>query len=352
MTALIAPNHPTIDSDTTAAEFLATVTLVNKATEDHNILLYINALAWLDPFSILDCIQPQSTEWTEEEDTEIEETFTIIRNTFTEYYPEVIQRINLGQNISQTLDYLKEQIEKDWLIEVTAYEDTNIFAWGGIPLFGKGCVPENDEWWDHLDNREEYETLFHALGIRKIKSQWYDSESWELYHSENNGSHLAAKILTQTIDLSSPDAPGNIMNMYADEYEPHITPITDNLRAIYFLLKYIYGCTGNSIMDMSHEDLSELTPLDWSRQDVELAYQMIRESDEIDMHVSRGLQIVKEKGPLYEELIDNIEIAVSIAATYSDETGKIAQDVLENIDYSKISYSFIQWTVALKRGDE
>lgn len=73
-----------------------------------------------------------------------------------------------------------------------------------------------------------------------------------------------------------------------------------------WLLLWLFGWTGNSILDLTYEFMAEYEMLAWTPGDVEFALEMIRQADELMAQVTAGQALLLNQPTLMNTLAQNI----------------------------------------------
>lgn len=73
-----------------------------------------------------------------------------------------------------------------------------------------------------------------------------------------------------------------------------------------WLLLWLFGLTGNSIMDLTYEWMAEYEMLAWTSEEVEFARDMIRQADELMAQVTAGQEFLLNQATLMNTLSHNI----------------------------------------------
>jgi hypothetical protein len=65
------------------------------------------------------------------------------------------------------------------------------------------------------------------------------------------------------------------------------------LKQVGWLYAWLFGCSGNSLIDLTNEELYELQPLSWSSEDIAFAVEMIEEADGMMRDAMAGLHYLQ-----------------------------------------------------------
>ena len=178
---------------------------------------------------------------------------SVTRSAFPDIYAEAVEQMR--SNVPH------HEIENALCRAITAkgipIDDLEMMSWG-IPLAAFGVDLEDPEFYAvHSD-------VLPALipfGIKTLERE------------------------TDRIDL--PDPLHNAGRQVASSLQEQDEPA---LKQVGWLYAWLFGCSGNSLVDVSNEDLDELQPLSWSPDDVAFAIEMIEEADVIMSNAMAGLQ--------------------------------------------------------------
>jgi hypothetical protein len=80
------------------------------------------------------------------------------------------------------------------------------------------------------------------------------------------------------------------------------------LHQLSYLYGWLFGCTGNSLVDSTDEMLGEIPPLSWSPDDVAFAIEMIQEADDILNDAYASLETLLATPELMQMLDRNVDL--------------------------------------------
>jgi hypothetical protein len=226
------------------------------------------------------------------------------RSVFPDIYAEAIEALRSGAT-SLDMDHL---ICKSISAKGIPLDDLETIGWG-IPLVGVGV---------ELDDPSFYAAFPEVLPILALFGIVLpDGEDYSLNLPEpiyRVGREIAASL-----------------------YE-HPDPV---LRQVSWAIAWLFSCTGNSLVDCTDEMLSELHPLSWSSEDIELAIEMIKETNEIMRDVQAGLETLNTSGEL------RVAIERNVTKLYRQQVKKGKWDGRHiRLDWSSVSSGSERATLA------
>lgn len=227
------------------------------------LLLLASTAAIFDPF------------WAAFEEEEIDyETdpltiaLQVTRGAFPDIYAEAVERLRLGAPYAD-LDRLVCQA-------ITAkgipLNDLETIGWG-IPLEAVGVDLEDPEFYAV---HPELLSVLRLFGTVRPEDEMYRVEL--------------------------PNGIFDIGYVLASSLHEQTDPV---LRQIGWALGWLFGCTGNSLVDYTDETLSEFQPLAWLPDDIAFAIEMIEEADGIMQDAVAGLEALKTMPELRQGISDN-----------------------------------------------
>lgn len=228
------------------------------------LLLLASAVAAFDPF------------WADFGDGEIDyETdplmiaLQVTRSGFPDIYAEAVERLRAGAPYAEVDRLLCKAISAKGI----PLDDLETIGWG-VPLVAVGVNLEDSEFYAvHTD-------VLAALvpfGIDLPEAETYSIDLPECIYKV--GCAIATSLHEQT-DVA--------------------------LRQVGLLYGWLFGCTGNSLVDYTDEMLAEIQPLSWSPDDIAFAIEMIEEADGMMRDVQMGLDLLKTTPDLMAALERNI----------------------------------------------
>ncbi len=91
-----------------------------------------------------------------------------------------------------------------------------------------------------------------------------------------------------------------------------------------WLLLWLFGWTGNSIMDLTYEFMAEYEMLAWTTEEVAFALDMIRQADELMAQVSAGQALLLNQPTLMNTLTQNIRrMEAALKKGQKHDTGRL-----------------------------
>jgi hypothetical protein len=226
-------------------------------------LLLASTVAALDPF------------WNEFED-EIEYesdplyiALNVTRGAFPDIYADAVERLRCGASFTELDTLICNAISAKGIpldsLEAISY---------GIPLVSCGVDLED------LDFYATHSAILPALAPFGIDLP--EAETYSIDVSE----HVYAVGRAIVTSLDEQDDPA--------------------LKQVGWLYAWLFGCSGNSLIDLTLDDLYELQPLSWSAEDIAFAVEMIEEADGLLADAMAGLKHLQVSPDLQAALERNI----------------------------------------------
>ena len=195
----------------------------------------------------------------------------VTRGAFPDIYAEAVERLRVGAAYSE-LDRL---ICKGISAQGIPLDDLETIGWG-IPLTAAGVDLEDPEFYAV---HTKLLPLLAPFGIDIAEGETYRVDIPE--HVYTVGRAIAASLHQQS--------------------DPA-------LRQVGWTFGWLFGCTGNSLVDYTDEMLSEIPPLSWSTEDIAFAIELIEEADSIMRDVQAGIETLKAESTLRKALERNIAV--------------------------------------------
>ena len=104
-----------------------------------------------------------------------------------------------------------------------------------------------------------------------------------------------------TVDV--PDCAYTAGQIIAADLEQHPD---ERWRQVGWLMRFLFSCSGNTVVDMDYESLAEVPPLSWDADDIAFAKEIIDEADTILSDVLAGLEFLNEQPDLLDVLQQNV----------------------------------------------
>ena len=195
----------------------------------------------------------------------------VTRSAFPDIYAEAVERIRAGA-VYQELDRLLCQAISAKGIPL---DDLDTIGWG-IPLQGVGVDLEDPEFYAvHTD----LPPVLLPFGIVCSEGETY------------------------RVDV--PDGVFAVGCAIASSLHEQTDPA---LRQVGWAFGWLFGCTGNSLVDYTDETLGEIPPLSWSKDDIAFAVELIQEADGILRDVQAGWEHLKTTPDLMAALEHNVTL--------------------------------------------
>jgi hypothetical protein len=226
-------------------------------------LLLASAVAALDPF------WNQFEDEIEYESDPLYIALNVTRSAFPDIYADAVERLRCGASFAELDTLLCKAITAKGIpldsLEAISY---------GIPLISFGVDLEDPDFY------AVHSAALPALipfGIDIPKSETYSIDLPECLYAA--GRAVAASLQEQ-------DDPA--------------------LKQVGWLYAWMFGCSGNSLVDLTIDELYELQPLSWSADDIAFAVEMIEEADSIMTDAMAGLKHLITSPDLLAALERNI----------------------------------------------
>jgi hypothetical protein len=228
------------------------------------LLLLASAVATFDPF------------WSEFDEDQIDYesdplyiALAVTRGAFPDIYAEAVEQLRAGAS-SADLDKL---LCKAITAKGIPLDDLDSIGWG-IPLNAVGVDLEDPEFYAvHSDLLP----ILAPFGIAIPEGETYSVDVPECVYAA--GRAIATSLQGQD---------------------------DTTLKQVGWLYAWLFGCSGNSLIDLTIEDLYELQPLSWSPDDIAFAVEMIEEVDGIMSDAMAGLKHLAASTDLLATLERNI----------------------------------------------
>ena len=228
------------------------------------LLLLASAVATFDPY------------WAAFEDEEIDyedDSLTIAlqvtRGAFPDLYALAVERLRAGATFAEMDRLLGSAISAKGI----PLDDLDTIGWG-VPLTAVGIDLEDPECYAAHDELLPILALF---GIDFTDRETYRVEVPEAVYAA--GRTIAASLLALAEAA---------------------------LQQVGWLFGWLFGCTGNSLIDWTDDTLSEIPPLSWSPDEIEFAIELIGEANTIMRDAQAGLAFLKSSPHLLAALERNI----------------------------------------------
>ncbi len=238
--------------------------LVSNMNADPQLCL-AHAVVWLDPFR--DAFAEEDDD--DDGDGSLGLALRVVRESFTNIYVQVIEQLRAGGSwddidrlVCREIEQLGIPLEK---LEWMGY---------GIPLPSYGLNLADP------DFPESHTDLIPVLG----------AFGWD---ASPDG------------DVEVPDSLYRVGQLIAEDLEQHPD---ERYRQLSWLLQWLFSCSGNSVIDLDYETMSEFQPLSWDENNLEFAIAIIQEADEIMQAAQEGLRLVECHPQLVVALLTNIKL--------------------------------------------
>jgi hypothetical protein len=213
-----------------------TYALINEAIMADPRLLLANAVAWLDPF------WNSHLEEDEGEDT-LGTALGITRRVYPQIYAQSVERLRAGETVAAVDQFICTAITEHGI----PLDDSEYMAFG-IPMTGLGVVLEAPDLYVH---RPELIPILKLFGLHPDRA-------------EPNRYSL--------------DLPEGLYKVGEKVCESLMGQPGLHWKQVGYTLAWLFGCSGNSLVDYDDESLSEFQPLDWETEEIALAVDMFEEA--------------------------------------------------------------------------
>ena len=264
-----------------AVEFLA------DAVQTHPMMEIMNAIIWLDPLW-------DSSDNDEFNEDHVGRALNICRKNFVDIYAGVMSmmrsEIEFDDNRAGT--YIAHEITKLGF----PIDDVEEMAWG-IPSPSVGINLRNGETYQSHPEIIPLVELFGGRIDADNVSDDYDEEIDEGYYGDEDFS-------TDGIEI-----PAGIYQV-ARLISQSLSTISQETSLEWFrvnrFIEWVFGVSGNTLIDCTEYDLREMQPLDWNKQDIELAKAVIAEVNPFMIDALMGREILDDNPAMMKTLGKNI----------------------------------------------
>jgi hypothetical protein len=237
--------------------------LVSRMSADPQLCL-AHAVVWLDPF--WDAFAEEDDDDTG--DGSLGLALRVVRESFPNIYVQVIELLRAGGSWDDIDRLVCREIEQLGI----PLENLEWMGYG-IPLPSYGLNLEDP------DFPESHTDLIPVL----------QTFGWDVSPDD---------------DVEVPDSLYCIAQWIAEDLEQH--PET-GYRQLSWLLQWLFSCSGNSVIDLDYETMSEFQPLSWDKDDLDFAIAIIQEADQIMKEALDGLAFLQSHPDLFTTLTNNVK---------------------------------------------
>ena len=211
----------------------------------------------------------------------------VTRNAFPDIYAEAVERLRAGAAYQEMNRLLCRAVSAKGI----PLDDLEMIGWG-VPLTAAGI---------DLEDPEFYEVHNDLLPI--LRPFGIECPVGETYHIDVPNGVFAVGCAIASSLHEQPDSA---------------------LRQAGWAFGWLFGCTGNSLVDYTDEALGEISPLSWSKDDIAFAIELIEEADSILRDVQAGLELLQA----WPELMAALARNVTIHYRELKKKGKLAEHTL------------------------
>lgn len=228
------------------------------------VLLLASAVAAFDPF--WSAFDAEDIDY----DTDpLRIALQVTRGAFPDIYAEAVERLRAGASHQEMDRLLCKAISAKGI----PLDDLDVIGWG-VPLNAIGVDLEAPEFY-----------AVHNAALPALVPFGIDIPESETYSIDVPECVYAAGRAVAT-SLHAQDDPA--------------------LKPVGWLYAWLFGCSGNSLIDLTNEALYEIQPLSWSADDIAFAVEMIEEADGIMSDAMAGLKHLTTSSDLLALLERNI----------------------------------------------
>lgn len=228
------------------------------------LLLLASAVAAFDPF--WNAFDAEDIDY----DTDpLHIALAVTRDAFPDIYAEAVERLRAGATYQEMDRLLCKTISGKGI----PLDDLDVIGWG-VPLVSVGVDLEDPEFY-----------AVHSAALPALVPFGIDIPESETYSIDVPECVYAA---------------GRAVAASLDEQDD------PTLKQVGWLYAWLFGCSGNSLCDLTIDELYELQPLSWSPDDIAFAVEMIEEADGIMSDAIAGLKHLTASPDLLAVLQRNI----------------------------------------------
>ena len=211
----------------------------------------------------------------------------VTRNAFPDIYAEAVERLRAGAAYQELNRLLCRAVSGKGI----THDDIEMIGWG-VPLTAAGVDLEDPEFYAvHND-------LLPILRPFRI-----ECPVGETYH----------------VDV--PEGVFAVGCAIASSLHKQTDP---DLCKVGWAFGWLFGCTGNSLVDYTDEALGEIPPLSWSEDDIAFAVELMEEADSILHDAQVGLELLQA----WPDLMTALERNVTILRRELKKKGKLDEHTL------------------------
>ena len=246
---------------------LQTYAFIRQALATDSRLCLASAIAWLDPM----CKDTDNEEWGNlyDEDGTLTEALHITRKAFPDVYLQTVQAIRNGASYDQLEHLICDEISARGIpldhLQWIGY---------GVPMPAYGAELEDT---DFYTNHPNTVPVLACFGVSPEPSNYRINIPKCVYQA---GHYIATDL------RHHPD---------------------ERYRQISWLMQWLFGCSGNSCVDMTHETMCEFQPLSWEEDERAFAIDIIEEAEGIMSDAMAGLTFLNNQPDLLNDLQRNIQ---------------------------------------------
>ena len=284
------------------------------------LLALINAVVWLDPL------------WDNDGEDEYDgddlgRALEITRHSFTDVYAGAISLLRAGAHESEIDGYICREIEQKG-IPLESIE----FMGAGIPLEAAGVILKNPYLYsDHAG----LVPIVELFGIHVDGNEGDEEEDEEMYRDDDDEFEDSDVFIPQGAHEVGRAIASSLANL--DEQD---NPEWDRVG---WLMQWLFSCSGNTLIDCTLNDLMNMEPMGWNRDDVDLATEMIAEVNPIMISVRMGIELLQNCPDMMQTLARNIARVTRALKKEKDDSNGSSRSRTESLS----SRLRLEWTAPL-----
>ena len=246
-------------------DLLQTCTLLAAGLRADPLLSLASAVVWLDPLW-----QDDEDDWDvpHDEDGALALALRVTRSAFPDVYAQAVEAVRRGASYAE-LDHLICGAITARGIPVESLEWIGF----GIPMPAYGVVLDDPDFYiEHPDTIP----VLACFGISPEPNPY---------------------------QIDVPDCAYTAGRLIAADLQQHADA---RYRQAAWLLQWLFSCSGNSVIDMDDESMTDMQPLSWEADELAFAIEIIQEADGILADALAGLAVINEQPDLLAALQHNV----------------------------------------------
>ena len=270
-------------------ELLETFQFLTDSIPSHPMLELINTVIWLDPFW-------DSPDEVEYDDDHVGRALYITRNCFVDIYAGVTaqMRSNLAFDDNAAGWYIVREISKQGI----PVNDPEQMGWG-IPMDPVGInLRSGDTYLSH----PEIVPLLRLFGAQvdpdAVIPDDYDPELDDEYYGDEDFS---------TDGIEIPSGIYRIARLICTSLDEIDQETSLEWFRVNRFIQWVFGVSGNTLIDCTEYDLQDMQPLDWKLDDIETAKAVMAEVSPFMLDALIGREILDDTPAMMKILKKNVK---------------------------------------------